>query len=60
MKSSFSIYIYTPSLWSKNQIKKSNLVFSRADEVPVIGTKNVSSKAKQILMLKKDYLYSTG
>ena len=41
-------------------MNKSNLVFLRADEVPVIGMKNISSKAKLIMMLKKDYLYSTG
>ena len=35
---------------------QSNLGFSRAHEVPVIGMKNVYSTAKLILMLKKDNL----
>ena len=49
------LHIYTPPLGLKI---KSNLVFSRADEVPAIEMKNIYSNAK--LMLKKDYLYSTG
>ena len=49
-------YIYTPPLGLK---VKSKLVFSRADEVPVIGMQNIYSNAKLILMLKKDCLYLT-
>ena len=36
---------------------KSNLLFSRADEVHVTGTKSVYTNAKLILTLKKDNLY---
>ena len=49
-------HIYIPPLGLKI---KSNLAFSRADEVLVIGMKNIYSNAKLILMLKEDYLYST-
>ena len=43
----------------RNVLGKSNLVFSRADEVPVIGMKNIYCNAKLIVMLKKDYLHLT-
>ena len=44
-------HIYTPHLGQKD---KSNLVFSRGDEVPMTGTKSIYSNAQLILMLKKD------
>ena len=40
-------------------IIKSNHVFSRADDVPVIGMKNISFRAKPILILRTDYLCLT-
>ena len=41
---------------SFGKMGQSDLGFSRADEVPVIGMKNIYSNAKLILKLKKDNL----